>query len=113
VFQSLPVDAAVVVTTPQQLVGMIVEKCVNMAAMMNKNVVGLVENMSYFQCPDCGGRHNIFGESRVEELAARHGIAGTARLPMAPELTAACDAGQIETFCGDWLEELADAIVNL
>jgi len=113
VFQSLPVDAAVVVTTPQELVGMIVEKCVNMAAMMNKNVVGLVENMSYFQCPDCGGRHNIFGESRVEELAARHGIAGTARLPMAPELTAACDAGQIETFCGDWLEELADAIVNL
>ncbi|MBE6968815.1 MAG: Mrp/NBP35 family ATP-binding protein [Ruminococcaceae bacterium] len=113
VFQSLPVDAAVVVTTPQELVGMIVEKCVNMAAMMNKNVVGLVENMSYFQCPDCGKRHSIFGESHLEEIAARHGIEGIARLPMDPKLTAACDGGQIETFYGEWLESLADTIQSL
>ena len=113
VFQSLPVDGIIIVASPQELVGMIVEKAVNMAKMMNIPVIGIVENMSYFQCDNCGKQHFIFGESRVEELAARHGIAGTARLPMAPELTAACDAGQIETFCGDWLEELADAIVNL
>ena len=113
VFQSLPVDGVVVVSTPQELVGMIVEKCVNMAGMMNKQVVGLVENMSYFKCPDCGSEHSIFGESRVEELAGRHHIPATARLPMDPQLTALCDGGRIEEAEGDWLGELCDAIAAL
>ena len=113
VFQSLPVDGIVVVATPQELVGMIVEKCVNMAGMMDKQVVGLVENMSYFKCPDCGSEHSIFGESRVEELAGRHHIPATARLPMDPQLTALCDGGRIEEAEGDWLGELCDAIAAL
>ena len=113
VFQSLPVDGVVVVSTPQELVGMIVEKCVNMAGMMDKQVVGLVENMSYFKCPDCGSEHSIFGESRVEELAGRHHIPATARLPMDPQLTALCDGGRIEEAEGDWLGELCDAIAAL
>ena len=113
VFQSLPVDGVVVVSTPQELVGMIVEKCVNMAGLMDKQVVGLVENMSYFKCPDCGSEHSIFGESRVEELAGRHHIPATARLPMDPQLTALCDGGRIEEEEGDWLGELCDAIAAL
>ena len=113
VFQSLPVDGVVVVSTPQALVGMIVEKCVNMAAMMHKKVVGLVENMSFFKCPDCGGEHSIFGESRAAELAERHGIPAVARLPIDPKLTALCDAGRIECFEGDWLADLADSIEKL
>ena len=113
VFQSLPVDGVVVVSTPQELVGMIVEKCVNMAGLMDKQVVGLVENMSYFKCPDCGSEHSIFGESRVEELAGRHHIPATARLPIDPQLTALCDGGRIEEAEGDWLGELCDAIAAL
>ena len=113
VFQSLPVDGVVVVSTPQELVGMIVEKCVNMAGLMDKQVVGLVENMSYFKCPDCGSEHSIFGESRVEELAGRHHIPATARLPMDPQITALCDGGRIEEAEGDWLGELCDAIAAL
>ena len=110
VFQSLPVDGVVVVASPQELVGMIVEKAVNMADMMHKKVIGLVENMSYFQCPDCGAKHELFGKSRVQELAEAHGIPHTARLPIDPVLAAACDEGAIEFFEGDWLEDLADAI---
>ena len=113
VFQSLPVDGIIIVTSPQELVGMIVEKCVNMAGLMDKQVVGLVENMSYFKCPDCGSEHSIFGESRVEELAGRHHIPATARLPMDPQLTALCDGGRIEEAEGDWLGELCDAIAAL
>ena len=92
---------------------MIVEKCVNMAGLMNKKIVGLVENMSYYQCPDCGARHSIFGESRGEETAARHGIPGVARLPIDPALAAGCDAGEIESFRGDWLDALADVLEKL
>ena len=110
VFQSIPVDDVVVVMSPQELVGMIVEKAVNMAHMMKKKVIGLVENLSYFRCPDCGAKHELFGASRVEELAEAHGIPHTARLPIDPELASACDDGVIDTFEGDWLEELADAI---
>ena len=113
VFQSLPVDGIVVVASPQELVGMIVEKAVNMAGMMDKTVIGLVENMSYFRCPDCGGEHSIFGPSRVAEIAQKHGISNTARLPMDPALAAACDNGAIESFEGEWLDALADAIENL
>ena len=110
VFQSLPVDGIIIVTSPQELVGMIVEKAVKMAKMMNVPVLGVVENMSYFKCDECGKEHHIFGQSHVEEIAARNGIEMTARLPMDPLLAAACDKGLIEMFDGNWLEKIADAI---
>lgn len=110
VFQSLPVDGILIVTSPQELVGMIVEKAVRMARMMNVPVLGLVENMAYFQCDECGKKHYIFGESHLSEIAQRNGIELTAQLPMNPALAAACDAGMIEMFDGDWLNGLADAI---
>lgn len=96
VFQSLPVDGIVFVTTPQELVGMIVEKAVNMARTMQLPLSALVENMSYFTCPDCGKAHDIFGKSRVEQTAQKFGITATARLPLNPALAAAADRGGIE-----------------
>ena len=113
VFQSLPVDGVVVVASPQELVGMIVEKAVNMADMMKKPVIGLVENMSYFACPDCGKRHEIFGPSRAQATADAHGIPNVARIPIDPELAALCDRGAVAGFRGDWLDGLADAIEKL
>ena len=113
VFQSLPVDGILIVTSPQQLVGMIVEKAVRMAQMMNVPVLGLVENMAYFQCDECGKKHYIFGQSHLDEIAGRNCIANSAQLPMDPSLAAACDAGQIEMFDGSWLEPIADAIEKL
>ena len=104
VFQSLPVDGIIIVTSPQDMVSMIVEKAVNMAELMKVPVLGIVENMSYFVCPSCGEKHEIFGRSRLEEIAARHGIGKTARIPMAPELSALCDEGRIEDYAGDWLD---------
>ena len=92
---------------------MIVEKAVRMAQMMNVPVLGVVENMSYFVCDGCGKEHHIFGESHLEEIAARNGIANTARLPIDPRLSAACDRGAIEMFDGLWLEAIADAIERL
>ena len=113
VFQSLPVAGVVVVTSPQELVGMIVEKAVNMAAMMKKNVVGLVENMSYYVCPDCGAKHEIFGASRADGLAALHGIPNVAKLPIDPRLAACSDGGLMEVFSGAWLDGMADAVEKL
>ena len=110
VFQSLPVKGIILVTSPQELVGMIVEKAVRMAEMMNIPVLGIVENMSYYVCPDCGKRHSIFGESHLEEIAARHGIANIARLPIDPAVAAHCDAGTIETLDARWLDDFADAL---
>ena len=108
VFQSLPVDGVVIVASPQELVGMIVEKSVKMAEMMDKKVLGVVENMSYFRCPDCGARHSVFGKSRIDEIAARHGIGMVCRLPIDPGFAAAVDAGAVETLdCPD-LQPLAD-----
>ncbi len=104
VFQSVPVDGAVVVTTPQALVGMIVEKAMNMAGMMNIPVRGVVENMSYAVCPDCGGHVDVFGESRAEEIARRFGTQVLGRLPISQKLAAACDQGLIELFEGNWLD---------
>ena len=104
VFQSVPVDGAVVVTTPQALVGMIVEKAMNMAGMMNIPVKGLVENMSYALCPDCGKHVEVFGESRADEIAGRFGTQVLGKLPISQKLAAACDAGLIELFEGDWLD---------
>ena len=112
VFQSLPVDGIIVVTSPQELVGRIVGKAVKMAQMMNVPVLGLVENMSYFQCPDCGARHEIFGKSRLSEIAARYEIGRTARLPMDPQLAALCDQGKIEEYQGLPLEELAQVVLG-
>ena len=113
VFQSLPVDGILIVTTPQELVGMIVEKAVRMAQMMNVPVLGLVENMAYFQCDECGKRHYIFGESHLDEIAARNGVSCTAQLPMNPALAAACDTGMIEMFDGAWLDGVASALQAL
>ena len=108
VFQSLPLDGLVIVTSPQELVSQIVEKAVKMANMMNVPIVGLVENMSYFECPDCGGHHKIFGESHVEEVAFRYGIPAVAKLPINPKIAAACDRGVIELFEGNWLDTMVD-----
>jgi Mrp family chromosome partitioning ATPase len=112
VFQSIPVDGIVIVTSPQELVGMIVEKAVNMAALMQIPVLGLVENMSYFTCPDCGKKINVFGESRVDAIAKKHGISAIARLPIDPTLAAACDNGTIERFEGHWLDDLLKTLLK-
>ena len=108
VFQSLPIDGVIIVTTPQDLVGMIVAKAVNMANMMNVPVLGLVENMSYFKCPDCGKEHAIFGESKVEQIAKEFGIEHTARLPIDPVIAAMVDAGEVEAVSGEHISALAD-----
>ena len=110
VFQSLPIKGIVIVTSPQELVSMIVEKAVNMANLMNIPILGIVENMSYFECPDCKKRHSIYGESHLEEIAAKHGIKNIARLPIDPELAKVCDNGLVELFEGDWLDKLSDKI---
>ena len=110
VFQSLPVDGIIIVTTPQDLVGMIVEKAVNMAGLMNIPVIGIVENMSYFKCPDCGKEHAIFGESRVEELAKEYGIPHVAKLPIDPVITTMVDAGEVESVTGRYVSGLIDVI---
>ena len=107
VFQSLPVDGVVVVTSPQDLVSMIVTKAVNMAKMMSIPVLGLVENYSYYQCPDCGARHAIFGESHLDQVAADLGVPILAQLPIDPALAAAFDAGQIESVNPNRMEEVA------
>ena len=98
VFQSLPLKGIIIVTTPQELVSMIVSKAVNMANIMSIPVLGLVENMSYFECPDCHKRHYIFGESRLKEIADGFGIKATAQLPIIPGLADFCDEGNIESF---------------
>ena len=113
VFQSLPIDGVVIVTTPQDLVGMIVSKAVNMAGMMNVPVLGIVENMSYFKCPDCGKEHAIFGESKVEQIAKEFGIAHTARLPIDPAVAAMVDAGEVESVSGEHIASMVDVIEKL
>ena len=110
VFQSLPVDGVIVVTSPQDLVSMIVAKAVNMAKMMDIPVLGLVENYSYFQCPDCGRQHAIFGESHIEQVAAGLEVPVLAKLPMDPALAAAFDAGKIEDFPTNYMTQLADQL---
>ncbi len=112
VFQSLPVKGIVIVTSPQELVSMIVEKAVNMAKLMNIPVLGIVENLSYYECPDCHKRHAIFGESHLEEVAAQYGIPVIARIPIEPKLAAATDKGALELYEGDWLDELTDKIAG-
>lgn len=106
VFQSLPIDGIIVVTTPQDLVSRIVEKAVKMANMMNVPVLGLVENMSYYECPCCGERSEIFGKSRVESVAEQLNIPMSAKLPINSKLAAACDTGLIEIYEGNWLDDI-------
>lgn len=110
VFQSLPIDGVVIVTTPQDLVSMIVAKAVNMAELMKVPVLGIVENMSYFKCPDCGKEHAIFGESKVEKVAKAFNIAHYARLPIDPVVAAMVDAGEVESVSGEHISGLADYI---
>lgn len=104
VFQSIVPDGIIVVTSPQDLVGMVVEKAVNMAEMMHIPIVGLVENMSYFTCPDCGRKIAIYGEGKTDEAAAKHGLECLAKMPIDPKLAALTDAGKIEEFEGNWLD---------
>ena len=112
VFQSLPLDGIVVVTSPQELVEMIVEKAVKMAGLMDIPVLGLVENMAYFECPSCHDKHYIFGQSHIDELAERYQIKSTAQLPLAPALADLCDQGNIEEFKGNWLDSILERITE-
>lgn len=112
VFQSIPVDGIVIVASPQELVGMIVEKAVNMAKMMDVPVLALVENMSYITCPDCGKEIHVFGESHIDEIAQKHGVETVARMPIDPALAAACDAGTIESFNGAWLDGVLEKLTT-
>lgn len=110
VFQSIPLSGIVVVASPQELVGMVVEKAVKMAEKMAVPIVGLVENMSYLVCPDCGRKIYLFGEGKSAEAAKKHGIPLLAQMPIDPQLAALTDEGRIEEFKGDWL---ADAVTAL
>ncbi len=110
VFQSIPVDGIVVVTSPQELVSMIVAKAVKMAEAMNIPILGLVENMSYFRCPDNGKDYPIFGDSHIEEIAQKHNLPVLSKLPVDPKLAAACDEGMIELYGGDWFDKVAEML---
>ena len=113
VFQSLPVDGIIIVTSPQELVSMIVEKAVKMAEQMNVPVLGLVENMSYFACPDNGKKYQIFGESHIDDIAKKYGLDVLARLPIEPSIAKACDTGNIESIELPELKDAAKRIADL
>lgn len=110
VFQAIPVDGIIVVTSPQELVSMIVGKAVKMAQMMEVPVLGIVENMSYAECPGCGERIEIFGKSHVDEVAAQYSLPVLGKIPLAPAIAAASDAGDIESLEGDWLNAAVKAV---
>ena len=110
VFQSLPVNGIVIVASPQELVSMFVAKAVNMAQKMNIPIIGVVENMSYLECPDCGKKISIFGESHIEEAAKQYGIPLLARIPVKPEISEAVDNGTIEYVEAPWMDEAAGAV---
>ena len=113
VFQSIPVDGIIVVASPQELVSMIVEKAVRMAETMNVPVLGLVENMSYAICPDCGKKLEIFGESHIEETAQKYGLPVLAKVPFASSIAKGCDKGAVELFEGEWMDHAADVVEAL
>ena len=113
VFQSLPVDGIIIVTSPQELVSMIVTKAVNMAKKMNIPIVGLVENMSYLECPDCGKKISVFGESHVEEVAKENEIPVLAKIPIRPEITKSVDEGTVEYVKAEFLDTAVEAIKKL
>ena len=110
VFQSMPIDGIIVVTSPQELVEMIVSKAVKMAEKMNIPILALVENMSYFKCPDCGKIHEIFGSSRVDEIASAYGIGTTARMPIEPHIAEMVDKGLLEDVNFDYLDGLYEEL---
>lgn len=113
VFQTLPVDGIVIVSSPQELVGMIVGKAVQMAQMMHVPILGLVENMSYAVCLDCGKHINVFGDSHVDEIADKYKLPVLAKMPIDPELAKEADAGMIEMFVGDYLDNAAQTVAKL
>ena len=113
VFQSLPLDGIIVVASPQELVGMIVAKAVKVAQMMNIPILGIVENMCYLECPDCGKKIKLFGESHVDEVAARYGLPVLAKCPLDPKLAECADQGTIETYPGGYLSGAAGAVQAL
>ena len=113
VFQSIPISGLIVVTSPQELVGMIVEKAVKMAEKMNIPVLGLVENMSYTVCPHCGEHYSIFGESHIDEIAEKYGIKAVCKLPFDPELAALVDRGEIEAVAKDNLHSIVKMLRTL
>ena len=113
VFQTVALDGIIIVTSPQELVAMIVEKAVKMAEMMKVPVLGLIENMSTYTCPDCGKQHAIFGESHLDSIAAEHHIPVLARLPIQPALASLMDTGTIELFEGDFMQPAADRLCAL
>ena len=112
VMQSIKLDGIIIVTSPQELVSMIVEKAVKMAEGMKVPILGLVENMSYFECPDCGKRHEIFGHSHIEEIAKSYGLDVLARIPIEPQLAAKCDAGQIETVADTHMQDAVQKLLD-
>lgn len=113
VFQSLPIDGIIIVTSPQELVSMIVSKAVNMAKMMNIPILGIVENMSYFKCPDCDKQYDIFGKSHIEEVAKEHGIEVYDKLPIDPKISKACDMGKIEFLDGELLPNIGNKLEKI
>ncbi len=113
VFQSIAVDGIVIVTSPQELVSMIVSKAVKMAERMNIPIIGLVENMSYFKCPDCDKQHQIFGESHIDEIAKKHNIEVLAKMPIDPKIAIACDKGMIELADDEYFNNIAQTLENM
>lgn len=111
VLQSIPLDGIVVVTSPQDLVSMIVEKAIKMTNLMQIPILGLVENMSYFECPDCGKRHEIYGKSHIDEIARDKKLQVLAKIPIVPGLAAECDRGQIETIEKSFMDEAVDKLL--
>ena len=113
VFQSIPIAGIVIVTTPQDLVKMVVEKAVNMAKIMNIPVLGLVENMSYLTCPDCGKKMEIFGHSKADAIAAEYGIPAVAKMPLDARISSFADNGRIEDYETDALQDIYEQIKNV
>ncbi len=113
VFQSIPLDGVIIVTSPQDLVSMIVGKAVGMANMMNIPILGIVENMSYAQCPDCGKKLYLYGESHIDEVAADYGLKVLGRVPIDPTISASCDRGDIESVEDKWLSEAVSAVESI
>ena len=113
VFQSLPIDGVVAVATPQGLVEMVVEKSIKMAKMMGKNIIGLVENMSYFKCPDCGKKHEIFGKGKLDEVCKKYDIDTIAKLPIDPTIAEKIDSGLVEDISMPDLDPIIEKIEKL
>ena len=113
VFQSIALDGIIIVTTPQDLVSMIVDKAVKMAQKMNVPILGIVENMSYFKCSDCGKIHKIFGDSNIDAIAEKHSIPVVCKLPINPDIAAKCDRGAAEEYEGEWLDPMIEYLEKM